>query len=223
MHGFMGKILRANLTSGKLSEEKLDESDGRKYLGARGLASKILFEETEKGIDPFGPKNKLIFMTGPITGTPIAGSGRHTVVTKSPLTGAHGEAMSGGYFGPRLKFSGFDGIVFEGASPNPVYLWIHDNEYELRDAHHLKGKTTTETDRLVKEEIGQKGASVASIGAGGENLVRFACIMNDYSDAAGRDGVGAVMGSKNLKAVAVYGTRSVKIADQSKFKASFFQ
>ncbi len=219
MFGFVGKILRVNLSSGRISEEELKESDGRKYLGARGLASKILFEENEKGINPFHPNNKLIFMTGPLSGTPVPGSGRHIVVTKSAMTEGYGEANSGGFFGPMMKFAGFDGIIFEGAAPKPVYLWAHDQKYEIREASHLKGKTTMDTLGSVREEIGEKRASVASIGPGSENLVRFGCIVNDLSDASGRNGVGAVMASKNLKAVAVHGKRQVPIASKEKFSS----
>ncbi|MFX1553552.1 MAG: aldehyde ferredoxin oxidoreductase N-terminal domain-containing protein, partial [Promethearchaeota archaeon] len=200
----MGKILRVNLANGKISEEFPDEQTLKLYLGGAGLATKYLIDEVPKGIDPLGPENKLIFMTGPLTGTPSPSTGRYSVVAKSPLTGIWGQANSAGFWGRDLKRSGFDGIIVEDISPKPVYLVTEDGKAELRDASHLWGKNTSDTTRLIREELGDK-FNVACIGIGGENLVKFAAVMNDcdkpnWGRAAGRCGMGTVMGAKKLKA-----------------------
>ena len=216
MFGYMGKILRVDLTSGNITEESLKENDCKMFLGGSGLATKYLFDEVPGGTDPLGPDNELIFMTGLLTGTESPSAGRYCVVTKSPLTGFWGEANSGGNWGVYLKISGFDGIIFKGISPKPVYLVIDDGKAELRDAKHLWGKGVSETDRLIKEELGED-CDVAAIGIAGENLVRYAAIINDVHRAAGRCGVGMVMGSKRLKAVAARGTQEIKIANKDVF------
>ena len=216
MFGYMGQILRVDLTNGKVSEEALREDDCKMFLGGSGLATKHLFDEVPEGADPLGPDNKLIFMTGPLTGTESPSAGRYCVVTKSPLTGFWGEGNSGGSWGVYLKNSGFDGIIFEGISPKPVYLVIDDGKAELRDAKHLWGKGVGETSRLIKEELGED-FNVACIGIAGENLVRYAGIFNDVHRPAGRCGVGTVMGSKRLKAVAAGGTQEIKIANKDAF------
>jgi aldehyde:ferredoxin oxidoreductase len=216
MFGYMGKILRVDLTSGSISEERLNEEDCKKFLGGSGLATKYLFDEVPKGADPLGPDNELIFMTGPLTGTESPSAGRYCVVTKSPLTGFWGEANSGGSWGVYLKNSGFDGIIFKGISPRPVYLVLDDGKAELRDARHLWGKGVSETDRLIKEEMGED-CNVAAIGISGENLVRYAGIINDLHRAAGRCGVGTVMGAKRLKAVAARGTQEIRLANRTVF------
>ncbi len=216
MFGYMGKILRVDLTEGKFTEESLKEEDCRMYLGGSGLATKYLWDEVPKGTDPLGPDNELIFMTGPLTGTESPSAGRYCVVTKSPLTGFWAEANSGGSWGVYLKNSGFDGIIFRGISPKPVYLVIDDGKAELRDASELWGKGVSETDRLIKDELGED-FNVACIGIAGENLVKYAAIINDVHRAAGRCGVGAVMGSKKLKAVAAGGTQEIKIANNNAF------
>lgn len=216
MFGYMGKILRVDLTSGNITEESLKENDCKMFLGGSGLATKYLFDEVPGGTDPLGPENELIFMTGPLTGTESPSAGRYCVVTKSPLTGFWGEANSGGNWGVYLKTSGFDGIIFKGISPKPVYLVIDDGKAELRDAKHLWGKGVSETDRLIKGELGED-CDVAAIGIAGENLVRYAAIINDVHRAAGRCGVGTVMGSKRLKAVAARGTQEIKIANKDAF------
>jgi len=204
------------LTNGKVSEEKLNEDDCRMYLGGSGLATKYLFDEVPEGADPLGADNELIFMTGPLTGTESPSAGRYCVVTKSPLTGFWAEANSGGSWGVCLKRAGFDGIIFRGISPRPVYLVVDDGKAELRDAGHLWGKGVSETDRLVKEDLGED-FNVACIGISGENLVKYAAIINDVHRAAGRCGVGAVMGSKRLKAVAAGGTQEIAIANRDVF------
>jgi aldehyde:ferredoxin oxidoreductase len=216
MFGYMGRILRVDLTSGKISQQPLREEDCRMFLGGSGLATKYLFDEVPRGADPLGPDNELIFMTGPLTGTESPSAGRYCVVTKSPLTGFWGEANSGGSWGVYLKNSGFDGVIFRGISPRPVYLAIEDGKAELRDAQHLWGKGVSETDRLIKEEMGED-CNVAAIGIAGENLVRYAGIINDVHRAAGRCGVGMVMGAKRLKAVAARGSQEIKIANKEVF------
>lgn len=217
MYGWTGQLLRVNLSNGKCRTERLDPILARDYVGARGLASKILWDEIDPQVDPLAPENKLIFMTGPLTGTTAISGNRYNVVTKSPLTGAIAASSSGGYFGSELKYAGFDGIIFEGRAPEPVYLWIEDGSFELRPAGELWGKNVHETEDAIKA-VTCPHAKVACIGPAGEKLVRFACIMNDKNRAAGRSGVGAVMGSKNLKAIAVRGHGGVKVADGPAFR-----
>jgi len=219
----MGKILRIDLSSGQITEEFPDEETLKMYLGGSGLATKYLIDETSKGIDPLGPENKLIFMTGPLTGTPSPSTGRYSVVAKSPLTGVWGQANSAGFWGRDLKRSGFDGVIFENISPKPVYLVTEDGKAELRDASHLWGKNTSETTRIIREELGEK-FNVSCIGIGGENLVKYAAIMNDcdkpnYGRAAGRCGMGTVMGSKKVKAIASKGTAKIEVAKPEEYKA----
>jgi aldehyde:ferredoxin oxidoreductase len=219
----MGKILRINLTSGEINEEFPDEKTLKMYLGGAGLATKYLIDEVPKGIDPIGAENRLIFMTGPLTGTPSPSTGRYSVVAKSPLTGFWGEANSAGFWGRDLKRSGYDGIIFEGISSKPVYLVTENGKAELRDAAHLWGKNTSETTKLIREELGDN-FNVACIGIGGENLVKYAAIMNDcdkpnYGRAAGRCGMGTVMGSKKLKAIASRGKLKIEVAEPEEYKA----
>jgi aldehyde:ferredoxin oxidoreductase len=222
MFGYMGKILRVNLSKSKITEEALDENAVRMFLGGSGLGTKYLFDEVKKGIDPLGPENKLIFMTGPLTGTPAPSSGRYTVVAKSPQTGFWGQANSAGFWGAGFKRSGFDGVIFEGISPKPVYLVTEDGKAELGDAKSFWGKNTSETTKLIKEELGEKFL-VTCIGIAGEKLVRFASIINDadhpyWGRAAGRCGMGTVMGSKRLKAIASRGTMKITMANEETFK-----
>ena len=217
MPGYMGRILRVNLSRPEISEETLDPKILRKFVGGRGLATKYLFDEVKPGIDPLGPENKLVFMTGPLTGTPTPTGGRYSVVSKSPLTGFWGHANSAGFWGSDFKRSGFDGVIFEGISPSPVYLVTEDGKAEMRDAGHLWGKSVLKTTRLIKAELGEK-FNVACIGIAGENLVRYASIMNDLHRAAGRCGMGAVMGSKRLKAIAAWGKRRIEIANPEGFR-----
>jgi aldehyde:ferredoxin oxidoreductase len=217
MKGWIGKILRVNLTKGEWRVEELDRNVAEKFIGGRGLGSKILYDEIDPKVDPLSPDNKLILATGPLTGTSASAAGRYMAITKSPLTGTIACSNSGGHFGAELKFAGFDLIVIEGKSKDPVYLYIEDGKVEIRDAKHLWGKTTHEaTDQILSET--DMDARVACIGPAGEKLVRFACIINDKHRAAGRSGVGAVMGSKNLKAVAVKGSGSVQVADKEAFR-----
>lgn len=217
MFGLMGRILRVNLTEGKISEEEIPEETARKFLGGRGIASKYLFDELEPGIDPLGPGNKLIFMSGLLSGTASPSAGRYSVVAKSPLTNIWAQSNSGGRWGVDLKHTGFDGIIFEGTSEKPVYLVIDDGKAELGDASNLWGKSVSETTKLVRETLGEK-FNIACIGIAGENLVKYAAIINDLHRAAGRCGLGAVMGSKNLKAVAVRGAKQIQMADKKAFQ-----
>ena len=217
MFGFMGKILRVDLSNGKISEEPTPEQDARMFLGGNGLATKILFDELEGGVDPLGPANKLILMAGPLTGTISPSSGRFSGVAKSPLTGLWGSANSGGRWGLDLKRSGYDGIILEGAATKPVLLAIDNGKAALRDAERLWGKGVKETSEVIKQEL-CKGFNVSCIGVGGENLVRYAAIMNDVHRALGRCGLGAVMGSKGLKAIAVSGTHKINIANKEAFE-----
>lgn len=216
--GYMGKILKVNLSASKISEEPLNMSFAKMFLGGSGLACRILYDMIDENTGPLGPDNPLIFMTGPLTGTLAPSCGRYVVCAKSPLTGIWGESNSGGKFGPMLKFSGYDGIVIIGRSEKPVYLSIINGSAELRSAEHLMGKTTFETQEIIAEEVGEKRVGIACIGLAGENLVKYAAIMNDGGRAAGRTGMGAVMGSKNLKAVAVFGSEKVPLVDEEKFR-----
>jgi aldehyde:ferredoxin oxidoreductase len=219
MYGWVDKIIRVNLTDGTITKEGLNLKDAKLYLGARGLGTKIFMDEVNPKVDPFSPDNKLIFMTGPLTGTLAACPGRYEVVTKAPLTGTIGASNSGGHFGPELKFAGYDGIIFEGTSEKPVYLYIKDDQVELRSAEHLWGKEVpATTDELVEETA--EDARVACIGPAGEKLVLFATIMNDKNRAAGRSGLGAVMGSKKLKAIVVKGSGAIQVAQKDEFLAA---
>jgi aldehyde:ferredoxin oxidoreductase len=210
--GYMGKLLFVNLTTGQIKEETPDESLYRDFIGGYGLGARILYRRQKGGADPLGPENTLGFATGPLTGTPTPLGCRYVVVGKSPLTGGWGDANCGGDFGPNLKFAGYDGVFFTGISPEPVYLFIDNGRAELRDATHLWGKSTFETDDKLKEELG-KEVRVVSIGPAGEKQALVACLMNHGGDAAGRSGLGAVAGSKKLKAVAVRGEGKVPIAN----------
>ena len=212
----MGKILRVDLTRSVISEEGIREDWAKKFIGGAGLATSYLYNEVPRGIDPLGPENMLIFMTGPLTGTASASASRYSVVAKSPLTGIWGHGNSGGSFGPALKQSGYDGVIFQGISPKPVYLRIIDGKPELRDAAHLWGKTVPESEDLIQKGEDQK-VTIASIGPGGENLVRYAAIMNNRHRAAGRCGLGAVMGAKRLKAIVCAGRTPINLANKGLF------
>jgi aldehyde:ferredoxin oxidoreductase len=210
--GYTGKILRVNLSNRRVSQEQIPEETMRKYVGGSGLAAKILYEETSQKTDPLGPENLLVFMTGPLTGTKVPLSGRHQVAFKSPLTGIYGEADVGGEWGTQLKKAGYDGIVVGGKAPEPVYIWISEGDVEIRDAHQFWGMDTYEIDHLLKQETDSK-AVVQSIGPAGEKLARIAAIMTGGRDgrALARCGPGAVMGSKNLKAMVARGLKEVPV------------
>lgn len=220
MGGYQGRILRVDLTDRKIEVERVNDRELRKYLGGSGLGAKILYEETSSKINPLGEKNLLIFLAGPVTGTPVP-CGRHSVVAKSPLTGIWGEASVGGTWGRELKKTGFDGVIFAGKSDTPVYLWISDSKVELRAAEHLWGKDTYEVDLLLKEETDKK-AVVSCIGPSGEKMILISSILTDGKDgrAAARCGLGAVAGSKRLKAVVVKGSGRPEVADRPKLRES---
>lgn len=211
--GHWGKLLRVNLDTGAITREALDATFLRKYVGGWGFIGYHLLKELAPGIDPLGPDNRLIYTTGPITGQPLAGGGRHMVGAKSPLTGGFGGSECGGFWGAELKRAGWDTVIIEGVSPRPVYLWIKDDHVELRDAGHLWGRETYDVQQQIREELDDRRVRVAQIGPAGERLVRISNIIHDVARAAGRGGLGAVMGSKRLKAVAVRGSQRPPAAD----------
>jgi len=213
----MGKLLFVDLTQGVCQEEALSEEMCRDFMGGYGIGARILYERMKSKADPLGPDNMLGFMTGPLTGTPTLCSGRYVVIAKSPLTGTWGDANSGGDFGPNLKFAGFDGVFFSGAASRPVYLYIENGKAELKDAARLWGKDCLDTEDMLRDIHG-KDTNVACIGLGGEQLSRIAAVVNDKGRAAGRAGLGAVMGAKKLKALAVKGNMNVPMADEEKAK-----
>ncbi len=216
MKGYNGKILRVNLTTNRCTTDAPPEDYYRRYVGGRGFIIHTLLKEVPKGADPFGPENKLVFALGPITGYSVPGSGRNSIGAKSPLTGGYGEAEAGGYWGAALKRAGYDAIIVEGISAKPVYLWIDNGEAVLRDAGRLWGREIADTEKAIQEELGDKKIRTAVIGPAGEKLIRYAIIANDVSHVAGRTGLGAVMGSKKLKAIAVRGSNLPEMADPQK-------
>ncbi len=212
-----GKNLRVNLTEGICKSEPLNMEWAKAYLGQRGLATKYLTEEIDPKVDPLSPENKMIMTTGPLTGTCASTAGRYSVVTKGALTGAIACSNSGGFFGNEMKNAGWDQIIFEGKAKKPVYLFIENDKAELIDASEFWGKSVWDTEEGIKEKHGDPMIRVASIGISGEKGVKYACVVNDMHRAAGRSGVGTVMGSKNLKAVAIRGTKGVKVKDPKRF------
>ena len=222
MKGWTGKLLRVDLSKGTHGVEALDPAVAKKFIGGHGVATQILMDEINPKVGPLSPDNKLIFSTGPLTGTAAVTGSRYMVTAKSPLTDLLGFANSGGFFGPAMKSAGYDHIIMEGRADRPVYLWIDDDKVEIREAGHLWGRDCHETENLLRAELedGGKRVRVSCIGPAGEKLVKFAAVMNDKHRAAGRCGIGAVMGSKNLKAVAVRGSGKVGVADEEGFKAA---
>jgi aldehyde:ferredoxin oxidoreductase len=218
MNGNWGKILRVDLTSGEMEDWEIEERLYRDFIGGSGLAAWLFFQLEGHKAEPLSPQNPLFFLNGPISGTTLPGSSRLEVCARSPLTCIWGEASMGGQVSPELKGAGYDGVVFTGASDKPVYLYLTEEGAELRDASHLWGKDTFDTEELLKEELEDKRVKVISIGPAGENLVKYASVVNDRGSLAGRGGMGAVMGSKKLKAVAVKGKRKSGIADQEAYK-----
>lgn len=218
MKGNWGKILLVDLEKGSTGEIKLSEKLYRDFLGGSGLAAKWFFDNECWKVDPLSPENPLIFMLGPLSASNLPGAARLEICAKSPLTKIWGEACMGGFFAPQLRATGYDGIIINGASDKPVYLYVTDKSVEIKDAMHLWGKDTYETEDLLKEELGDKRAQVACIGPAGENKVRYACIMNHRGSTAGRCGMGAVMGSKKLKAVVVRGKKKMEFANPDKVK-----
>src|SRR4030042_784504 len=209
--GYTGKLLFVDLATGKMKEERPEEKLCRDFIGGYGVGARLLYSRQKGGVDPLGPENTLGIMTGPLTGTPTPLGCRYVVVGKSPLTGGWGDANCGAEFGPHLKFAGYDGVFFTGTAPKPAYLFVDNGKAELRDATRLWGKSTYETEETLESEHG--GAKVISIGPAGEKLSLISCIITQRGSAAGRSGLGAVMGSKKLKAVAVRGEGKVPVAD----------
>ncbi len=222
MNGYLGKLLRVNLTDSKVKDYPLDPELTKKFIGGAGLACRILYDMVDKGTDPLSPENPLMIMTGPLTGTSIPTAGRTEICAKSPLTNIWGETACGGTFAAELRYAGYDGILIEGQAPKLVYLLIKDGSAEIRDASNLKGKDTFETQKLIEKEVGEENIKVQCIGPAGENLVRFAAVVHPDPvrvSVAGRTGMGAVMGSKRLKAVAVLGTKKdIPLAEPEKLK-----
>jgi aldehyde:ferredoxin oxidoreductase len=218
MKGSWGRILAVDLTTGKIEDRPVPEEFYRDFLGGSGLAARLFFELKGYGAEPLAPDNPLFVMNGPVSGTSFPGGSRLQVCARSPLTGIWGESSMGGHASPALKGTGYDGIVFTGASEKPVYLYLSDAGAELRDAAHLWGEDTFATEERLKEELGDKRAAVMSIGPAGENLVRYAGIVTDQGSLAARCGLGAVMGSKRLKAIALRGKRKYQVADEPAYK-----
>ncbi|MHA1230746.1 MAG: aldehyde ferredoxin oxidoreductase family protein, partial [Candidatus Helarchaeota archaeon] len=220
MNGYIGKLLYIDLTEAKISVKPLNMELANKYLGGSGLACRMLYDMVSKDTDPLGPENVLIIMTGPFTGTLGPCVGKYSICAKSPLTDIWGESNSGGKFGPELKYAGFDGIIITGKSEKPVYLWINDGNVELKDAKKLWGKKITAVQKAIKKELKDENIKIAAIGPAGENMVRYAAVINDFGRAAGRTGMGAVFGSKNLKAIAVRGRGKITVANSKKLMKS---
>ncbi|MEM3699986.1 MAG: aldehyde ferredoxin oxidoreductase family protein [Candidatus Bathyarchaeia archaeon] len=218
MYGYAGRVLHIDLTTGKTHVEPLNEDYAKKYIGGIGLGMRLWLDYSKAGVDPFSPENPLILTTGPISGTvwPTGGNG-HAFVSKSPQSHGVGESKSHGSFGTELKRAGYDAVIFKGKAEKPVYVWIDDDSVQILDASHLWGKSPAETEDTIKEELGDYYIRVAAIGPAGEKLVRIACIINEKTRAAGRCGLGAVMGSKNLKAIAVRGTHDITVAKPDEF------
>jgi len=216
---FHNKILCVNLTDRTIRVDEPGAVYFRKYLGGWNTIADTLLREVPQGADPLGPDNVLVFAPGVLCGLAISGASRSAVGGKSPITGGFGATEVGGNWGAQFKRAGYDALVVKGAADTPVYLWVKDGEVEIRDASHLWGKTTKETEEIVREELGEPRAELTMIGPGGENMVQYACVMNGLKDAAGRSGMGAVMGSKKLKAVVSLGTNSVEGADPDTIRA----
>jgi aldehyde:ferredoxin oxidoreductase len=218
LYGYAGRVLHVDLTTGKTHVEPLNEDYAKKYIGGIGLGMRLWLDHSKPEVDPFSPENPLILTTGPISGTiwPTGGNG-HAFVAKSPQSYGVGEAKSHGSFGTELKRAGYDAVIFKGKAEKPVYVWIDDDSVQLLDASHLMGKSPADTEDTIRKELGDYYIRVAAIGPAGEKLVRIACIINDKTRAAGRTGMGAVMGSKNLKAIAVRGTHDVTVAKPEEF------
>ena len=216
LYGYAGKFLRVDLTDEKITEEKLNEETLRKYVGGNGIGSKYLYDEVPAGVDWSVPGNRMIFATGPLGGTVMGGSGTISIVTKGCLTNGAVACQANGFFGAFLKSSGYDGIILKGKARRWTYLYVQDGTVELRDASHLLNRDTWETADIIRSELGRSPhqLSVAAIGPAGENLVKYACVVVDKGHVAAHGGVGAVMGSKKLKAVVARGSRQVPLADR---------
>jgi aldehyde:ferredoxin oxidoreductase len=218
MNGYLSKILHVDLSTGRLRDQPLKEELARAFVGGSGLAARIIYDMVDRDTDPLGPENPLVFMTGPLVGTAMPSAGRYSVCALSPLTRIWGEANSGGFFGPELRFAGYDGIVITGISSRPVWLSIVEGKPQLHAASSLWGSDSYATQQIVRQTLGDDKVRVACIGVAGENKVKMAAVMNDHGRAAGRTGMGAVMGSKKLKAIGVRGSAKVPLADAERFK-----
>jgi len=218
LYGYAGKVLYVDLNTGKTRVEPLNENYAKKYVGGIGLGMRLWLANSQPNVDPLSPENPLVLALGPTSGTmfPTGGNG-HAFISKSPETCGVGEAVSHGTFGAELKRAGYDAVILTGKAEKPVYLWIDDDSVQLLDAAHLMGKSPSETEDAIKEDLGDYYVRVASIGLAGEKLSRIACIINEKTRAAGRTGLGAVMGSKNLKAIAVRGTHDIQVAKPDEF------
>lgn len=216
--GYCGRILHVDLTNDTFWIEQPDPAFYRKYVGGSLMGSYYVYKGAPAGVDALSPENVLVFATSPTTGAAVSGASRSNVTARSPLTGTLGDTQAGGFWGPELKFAGFDCVVITGRAKKPVYISIVDGECSIKDAQHLWGKNSGETVSKIKDEMGDKKVRVATIGQAGENLVRYACITNELKHFWGRNGLGAVMGSKNLKAIAVRGTRQPEMADPEALK-----
>jgi aldehyde:ferredoxin oxidoreductase len=219
MNGYGGSVLRVNLETGKINKTPTPPDVARDFIGGRGFGVYYLFKEVPKGADPLGPENKLIISSGPLSGMMIPGAGKCDWTTKSPLTGGYASASMGGHFTAEMKYAGYDTIMLEGISPKPVYLLIEDDKVQLLDAAALWGKGAIDIEVGFKHKYGEE-YQVAAIGPGGENLVAYACINHDFGRQAGRGGVGAVMGSKKVKAIVIHGTKSVPVANLEAYRAA---
>ena len=215
-HGYAGRILRVDLTEGKITEEPTMRY-GESYVGGRGVNARVLFDELSPSVKPLDPENMLLFGVGPLVGTLSPFCSRVSIDTKSSFTGGVGSANCGGHFGAEMKYAGYDNLVVTGRAENPVYLWLSDGEAELVDADGLWGKTTWDTERAIRSSRNDNEVRVIAIGPAGENQVKSACILSDRAKAAGGSGVGAVMGSKNLKAVAARGSQPITVAEPERF------
>ena len=220
MDGYLGRLLVVDLTAGRVAEEELNSEYARRFIGGSGLAARYTYDMIDADTDPLGPENPLIFMTGPLVGTQAPSCSRYVICARSPHTGLWGESNVGGFMGPQLRFAGYDGIVIKGRADEPVYLFVHDGEAELRDASQLWGLDTYRTQQAIRDELGERSVRTACIGPGGENLVKYAAVISDQGRAAGRSGMGAVMGSKKLKAVVCRGKGSVPLADKGAFETT---
>src|SRR3954469_8825499 len=213
LNGYWDRILHVDLTAGTTWEEHPGEAFWRRHLGGRSLIAHYLLKDVPPGADPLGPDNVLIFAAGVLTGIPFPGAGRHSVGAKSPMNNAFGESEAGGFWGAELRHAGWDGIVVHGRAEQPTYLWIKDDPVELRDAAHLWGQETGQVEDTLRAALGDRLVRIAQTGIAGEHLVKYALVVNDLNEVAGRTGLGAVMASKHLKAIAVRGTRKVPVAD----------
>lgn len=215
--GYWGKIMRINLTDKRAFEETLPFEVAKAFIGGAGIGIKYLFDEVKAGTDPLGPGNKLVFSVGPFTGTPVPGSSRMAVVSKSPLTKAVGLSLSGGYFPAEMRYAGYVAIIIEGQAEKPTYVSIEEGKVHFHSARKVWGTLTADCQQLIKDDLGDQNFRITCIGPAGENLSKMACIINERR-AAGRKGLGAVMGSKRLKAIAIRGTGSIDVASKDKMK-----